>query len=558
MLDQIPFLLSRLGMLALLAFLLSQWRISRYIFKMDRGMNVPLLLAFVSSGILMNYAGIVLSNDTTIDPLLGLSVKKDALLLDTRLAVIVTSGLIGGPIVGGITGCLVGLHRYLLGSLGAEAGWIIAMVAGLVSGWYRKRWRLRDDYALIPPVGIVLAALFFESGITLLLAPDTTQALDLISHAVFPLLFANTCGVVLFIMILRTQLRLEGDLFVRQTERSDRLLQALQPLRKQGLTSEVARQIGATLLKETKMQRVVLLGATEVVIDMTEQQPAVCGEQPRREERQWIEAEEPVRQEDELTGQILSFHPIRINGQKAGVICYFSKDLFDDTVERMTEQLVRLLARELYMHREEQLLRLSGRKMKPMLHVSYLKGIIEEIQRTADPGTPVKHQLNALLQLLTTATRHDEHPLREELATLKAYLSLEGTRRRPNQLTSADITVDLDIETSVEEYFVFPFLVTQLVDNALRHAFVKAGRHHRIDVRAFKSTTGWVIEVADNGQGMPFAVMQQLDQKESGDSNLFLIRRALEVTYGPAASLRVYSIIHQGTRIEVRLPFPSP
>jgi two-component system sensor histidine kinase LytS len=106
---------------------------------MDRGMNVPLLLAFVSSGILMNYAGIVLSNDTTIDPLLGLSVKKDALLLDTRLAVIVTSGLIGGPIVGGITGCLVGLHRYLLGSLGAEADWIIAMVAGLVSGWYRKR-----------------------------------------------------------------------------------------------------------------------------------------------------------------------------------------------------------------------------------------------------------------------------------------------------------------------------------------------------------------------------------------------------------------------------------
>lgn len=69
----------------------------------------------------------------------------------------------------------------------------------------------------------------------------------------------------------------------------------------------------------------------------------------------------------------------------------------------------------------------------------------------------MKHQLNALLQLLTAATRHDEHPLREELATLKAYLSLEGTRRRPNQLTSADITVDLDIETAVEEYFVFPF-----------------------------------------------------------------------------------------------------
>ncbi len=260
MLEQIPFLLSRLGMLALLAFLLSQWRISRYIFKMDRGMNLPLLFAFVSSGILMNYAGIELSQDTTIDPLLGLAVEKDALLLDTRLAVIVTSGLIGGPVIGGITGCLVGLHRYVLGSLGAEAGWIIAMLAGLASGWYRKRWRLHDGYALVPPIGIVLTALLFESGITLLLAPDTAEALDLMSRAAFPLLFANICGVVLFIMILRTQLRLEGDLFVRQTERSDRLLQALQPLRKQGLTSEVARQIGATLLKETKMQRIVVLG----------------------------------------------------------------------------------------------------------------------------------------------------------------------------------------------------------------------------------------------------------------------------------------------------------
>lgn len=136
------------------------------------------------------------------------------------------------------------------------------------------------------------------------------------------------------------------------------------------------------------MQRIVSIGATEVVIDMTDRQPAVCGEQPRREEQRWIEAEEPVRQEDEQTGQILSFHPMRIDGQKAGVICYFSKDLFDDTVERMTEQLVGLLARELNIHREEQLTRLSGRKMKPMLHVTYLSGSLKRFN-----GQPIQELL---------------------------------------------------------------------------------------------------------------------------------------------------------------------
>lgn len=554
MLEQIPFLLSRLGMLALLAFLLSQWRISRHLFQTSsrRSHRVMLLSVFVVSGILMNYAGIGLSTDETIDPLLGLAVSPEQWIVDTRLTIIVTSGLLGGPLVGGLTGLLVGFHRYYLGALGAESAWIIAVGTGLLSGLYSRQWRRKDGYSLLQPIGIVLSAVILDIGVALILAPDQARILELTRQAVFPMLFTNAVGISVFIAILRAQLKLENELFVRESARSYRLLDAIRPLRKNGMTVDVARQIGATILAETKVNRVVLLGPDGILTD------ARTGHDTADLFRHqtildWVEAGIVYRSEDELTRQIISFHPLRIDGKKAGIVCWFPAHLFDDTMERTMEQLVDLLARELVVHQEEQIDQFPNTGIKPILSPNYLYGIVDEIHQTADPDSPVKHQLGALRQLLTTARRLDLYPLREELLTLKSYLSLEGIRRH-HPLTPAAVTIDLDIETTVEEHFVFPLLVTQLVDNALRHAFPESGPYHRIDVRAFQEEMHWVLEVSDNGVGVSAEFLKRWEQdKKTDTSNLFLLRRALHRRYGNEASCTIHSRIG-GTRVKLMLP----
>ncbi|WP_214722239.1 LytS/YhcK type 5TM receptor domain-containing protein [Exiguobacterium sp. s192] len=558
MLEQIPFLLSRLGMLALLAFLLSQWRTSRHLFQTSsrRAHHLVLLSVFVVSGILMNYAGIGLSADQTIDPLLGLAVSPDQWVVDTRLTIIVTSGLLGGPLVGGVTGLLVGFHRFWLGSFGAESGWIIAVLAGLLSGLYSRHWRMKDQYALLQPIGIVLSAVILDIGIALLLASDEALVLELTRQAVFPMLFVNAVGISVFIAILRAQLKLEHELFVRESARAYRLLDAIRPLRKHGLTVDVARQIGTTILAETKINRVVLLGADGILADVRTGHDTADLFQ-HQTILEWVEAGVVHRSEDALTHQIVSFHPLQIEGKKAGIVCWFPANLFDDTMEQTMEQLVGLLARELVLYQDEQLEQSPNQTIKPILSINYLLGIVDEIHQTADPDTPVKHQLGALRQLLTTARRIDLYPLREELLTLKSYLSLEGIRRH-HPLTSAAVTIDLDIETAVEEHFVFPLLVTQLVDNALRHAFPQSGPHHRIDVRAFQEEAHWVLEVTDNGTGLPGDFLKRWEQdKKPETSNLFLLRRALMRRYGTTAQCTIHSRPGNGTLIKIVLPMES-
>ncbi|HCN58325.1 MAG TPA: ATP-binding protein [Exiguobacterium sp.] len=557
MLEQIPFLLSRLGMLALLAFLLSQWRISRHLFQTSsrRSHRFILLSVFVVSGILMNYAGIGLSTDETIDPLLGLAVSPEQWIVDTRLTIIVTSGLLGGPLIGGLTGVLVGFHRYYLGAFGAESAWIIAVGTGLLSGLYSRQWRRKDGYSLLQPIGIVLSAVILDIGVALILAPDQARVLELTRQAVFPMLFTNAVGISVFIAILRTQLKLENELFVRESARSYRLLDAIRPLRKNGMTVDIARQIGSTILAETKVNRVVLLGPDGILADVrTGHDTADLFR--HQTILDWVESGVVYRSEDELTRQIVSFHPLLIEGKKAGIVCWFPAHLFDDTMERTMEQLVELLARELVVHQEEQLNQFPNTSIKPILSPNYLLGIVDEIHQTADPDSPVKHQLGALRQLLTTARRIDLYPLREELLTLKSYLSLEGIRRH-HPLTPAAVTIDLDIETTVEEHFVFPLLVTQLVDNALRHAFPQNGPYHRIDVRAFQEDTHWVLEVSDNGVGVPAEFLKRWEQdKKPETSNLFLLRRALHRRYGEQASCTIHSR-PGGTRLKLMLPLTT-
>jgi len=556
-LEQIPFLLSRLGMLALLAFLLSQWRISRHLFQTSsrRSHRFMLLSVFVVSGILMNYAGIGLSADETIDPLLGLAVSPEQWIVDTRLTIIVTSGLLGGPIIGGLTGVLVGFHRYYLGAFGAESAWIIAVGTGLLSGLYSRQWRRKDGYSLLQPIGIVLSAVILDIGVALILAPDQARVLELTRQAVFPMLFTNAVGISVFIAILRTQLKLENELFVRESARSYRLLDAIRPLRKNGMTVDIARQIGSTILAETKVNRIVLIGPDGILADVrTGHDTADLFR--HQTILDWVESGVVYRSEDELTRQIVSFHPLLIEGKKAGIVCWFPAHLFDDTMERTMEQLVELLARELVVHQEEQLNQFPNTSIKPILSPNYLLGIVDEIHQTADPDSPVKHQLGALRQLLTTARRIDLYPLREELLTLKSYLSLEGIRRH-HPLTPAAVTIDLDIETTVEEHFVFPLLVTQLVDNALRHAFPQNGPYHRIDVRAFQEDTHWVLEVSDNGVGVPAEFLKRWEQdKKTDTSNLFLLRRALHRRYGEQASCMIHSR-PGGTRLKLVLPLTT-
>ena len=91
-------------------------------------------------------------------------------------------------------------------------------------------------------------------------------------------------------------------------------------------------------------------------------------------------------------------------------------------------------------------------------------------------------------------------------------------------------------------------LVTELVINALKHAFPVATKAGRVDVAYEVAVTDWKLSVSDNGIGVPDANGGRLGQKKSGLGTSIVkaiaqqLEAQLDVASGPAGT--IVSITH--------------
>ena len=111
------------------------------------------------------------------------------------------AGLLGGPLVGLGAGLIGGIHRFTLGGLTCNACSLATIIVGLVGGlihFYRHG-------QLISIWGVLLFAVLGESfhmGLSLLLSRPFDQALAAVRVAALPMIFNNSLGGALSILIM--------------------------------------------------------------------------------------------------------------------------------------------------------------------------------------------------------------------------------------------------------------------------------------------------------------------------------------------------------------------
>jgi two-component sensor histidine kinase len=115
-------------------------------------------------------------------------------------------------------------------------------------------------------------------------------------------------------------------------------------------------------------------------------------------------------------------------------------------------------------------------------------------------------------------------------------------------------------------------LVTELVINALKHAFPVATRAGRVDVAYEVAGTDWKLSVSDNGIGVPDANGGRLGQKKSGLGTSIVkalaqqLEAQLDVVSGPAgtvvsvthATFAAGSVVMEGPSHPARVPSRPP
>lgn len=138
-------------------------------------------------------------------------------------------------------------------------------------------------------------------------------------------------------------------------------------------------------------------------------------------------------------------------------------------------------------------------------------------------------------------------PIESELATVRAYLSIEKERFQ------GKLNVDYDIDESIG--ISLPLLTIQpLVENAIRHGIMKKSGDGMVRISVQKAQGCTVISVQDNGAGISERKLSEILGETASKSGVGLknIQRRLILHYGQG--LEIQSTEGQGTTVIMRIP----
>ena len=148
-------------------------------------------------------------------------------------------------------------------------------------------------------------------------------------------------------------------------------------------------------------------------------------------------------------------------------------------------------------------------------------------------------------------------PIADELEHARHYLTIQKMRYK-NKF-SAGITV----EDGVESLYTIKLIIQPILENAIYHGMAYADGDGEIRIHACRAGDDVLIEVSDNGPGMPEEMVERLlkpnaptaaaGAKGSG-IGFRNVHQRIQLTFGPDYGLSIDSEPDSGTAVTIRLP----
>ena len=137
-------------------------------------------------------------------------------------------------------------------------------------------------------------------------------------------------------------------------------------------------------------------------------------------------------------------------------------------------------------------------------------------------------------------------PLHEELDFLDDYLDIEVARFGRDNLR-----ISKHIDNRTLEAFLPSMLLQPIVENAIKHGLAEKLEGGQISIRTSSIEARLVIEVEDNGAGIPEDRMSQVYVDGIGMKN---VHERLRVLYGDDFRMDISSREGAGTLIRIEVP----
>ncbi|OME87060.1 MULTISPECIES: sensor histidine kinase [Paenibacillus] len=140
--------------------------------------------------------------------------------------------------------------------------------------------------------------------------------------------------------------------------------------------------------------------------------------------------------------------------------------------------------------------------------------------------------------------------LKEELDNLSNYIHIQSTRYQDR------ITFSFDVDHSLEQTPVLKLMLQPTVENAISHGLEPSIRQGIIRTCVYRSGNECLIEISDNGVGIPAEKLVHLMEpgyfrEGHGIQN---VCERIRLTFGEAYGLTITSVEGEGTKVLYKLP----
>lgn len=547
-------LLNNLGYIIALAFFFTKFERARNIFtkKEYTKLDIILLSIFFSFlSIIGTYTGIYYRGA----------------IVNTRNIGVAVAGIIGGPPVGIITGCIAGIHRFFIDTQSPTtiACGIASILGGFITAIFFKKTNEKNCYIY----GFISGFLIENLSMLLILITgfflyDFSISLDIVKNIYIPMILANALGVSIVIIIIEDLISEKEILAGKQAKLALEIANKSLPyIRKGNSLNEVCKII----LKALEAKIVIITDDKKIIASSVISDEYVLNhsEIKSKATKQVLKTGEFLilsKDEDDL----VDFQYISENIKSCIILPLFQEEkkisgtlkLYFDTTKNATARK-QYLAEGLSMLISTQIELSNIENFKAMAKEAELKALQTQINphflfnalHTISSFVRIEpNKAREIIINLSTYLRYNLEncskllPLYEEIRQVEAYINIEKAR------FGNKIKIFYNIPESALSLHLPSLIIQPLVENSIKHGILKKREGGTVIISVIEKEKYYNITIEDDGIGIEQSIIDGIDDKIEKNIGLKNVHNRLKLLYGKGLNIER---LEKGTRISFNI-----
>ncbi|MSU01197.1 sensor histidine kinase [Tissierella pigra] len=550
-------LTTRVGILLILALFLSRIGIFRKLVSKENiniKEKVLLSIIFGGFGIIGTYSGIHIQGA----------------IVNSRVIGVFVGGLLGGPMVGALSGIIAGGHRYIIdiGGFTAFACTISTLVEGIMAGLLKKRFENTSRRVAFSLIYGGIAELI-QMIIILLVAKPLSDSLLLVRTIGIPMITANAIGIAFFIAITDTIFKEIENEAVYQAQLALKIADKTLAYFRKGFNEETARDTAKIIYEMTNIKAVAFTDTEKILAHVGIGEDHHLSGSPIKTNltREALQTNKYIvaNVQDEigcenhqcpLKSAIIV--PIREEDKAIGILkLYKGKENSITKVEiELALGLAQIFSTQIELskidYQRELLSRSELKALQSQINPHFLFNAINTIvSLTRTQSDDARRLLIHLGNYFRTNLQQelDVVDLHREIEHINSYVEIEKARFGDKLEIFYNIPEDIDCRLP-------PLIIQPLVENAIKHGVLGKVEGGRVEIIAENNEDETKLIVKDNGVGISEEDLKYLFAGDSHRERIGIknVNERLKNKYGPKYGLKIESELNKGTIVTIVIP----